>query len=234
MKGQAPDVLQPCDSLRTIDSLYAPDERNEYFSRFDHETASFCPISAPEHIADISLFVLSTDVPLSIRIHFETAKNLYVYAWFVYRFYPVAEQQALTSLEFALRERLIEEARRSLSTKKIPEGLSGWLKEALRQGAISNDRFSWREARAWERARQRAELQQIEEMQRLGHTEIRIDTTNVVPLPEDYQVDWIGIFIRTLPTIRNQYAHGSDTLHNTVSRTFEIVSELINQLFCSA
>ncbi|NHV26802.1 hypothetical protein [Burkholderia sp. D-99] len=228
------NALHPCELLRTIDSLCEPDVRNGYFSRFDSIIGNFRPGTAAEHLEDVALFTLSIDVPESIRIHFETAKNLYAYAWFVYRFYPVAEQQALTSLEFALREWLAVRVGQSLLVRaKPPRGLSKLLQEALKRGAISNDRFSWSRERALQRARHRAELQQLQEIQRLGLTTIQVDYSNVEPSPEDFD-DWIGIFIDTLPKIRNEYAHGSHVLHNTVSRTFEIVSELINQLFVPA
>ncbi|WP_198674766.1 hypothetical protein [Rhodoferax ferrireducens] len=35
----------------------------------------------------------------------------------------------------------------------------------------------------------------------------------------------------TLPAIRNTYAHGSSMLHSTVLGTFEIVTDLVNQLY---
>ncbi|WP_322087937.1 hypothetical protein [Burkholderia sp. BCC1999] len=231
MEEKALDTLHPCDLLRTIDSLYEPDIRNGYFSRFDRTIGNFRPGTAAEHLEDVALFTLSVNVPESVRIHFETAKNLYAYAWFVYRFYPVAEQQALTSLEFALREWLTTEIERSsLVRAEPPRGLNKLLKEAMKRKAISNDRFSWSREQALQRARHRAEHQKLQEMQRLGLTTVQIDYSNVEPMPEDFD-DWIGIFIDTLPRIRNEYAHGSGVLHNTVSRTFEIVSELINQLF---
>jgi hypothetical protein len=48
--------------------------------------------NAAETLADrqqrIGQFLLAEAVPHAIRVHFETAKNLYLYAWFVYRFYP--------------------------------------------------------------------------------------------------------------------------------------------------
>ncbi|KVL10867.1 hypothetical protein WL14_29295 [Burkholderia cepacia] len=70
-------------------------------------------------------------------------------------------------------------------------------------------------------------------MQRSGATTCEVDHSNVEPSPEDFD-DWIDLFINTLPNIRNMYAHGSSALHNTVLHTFDIVSELINQLFDSA
>lgn len=34
-----------------------------------------------------------------------------------------------------------------------------------------------------------------------------------------------------LPMLRNDYAHGSTDLHNWALRSFQIVSEIINQLY---
>jgi len=47
---------------------------------------------------------LNDTVPEKIREHFETTKNLLLYSWFVYRFIPVAEFHAATTLEYALKE----------------------------------------------------------------------------------------------------------------------------------
>jgi hypothetical protein len=232
MKDKPPESLHPCDLLRTIDSLHEADIRNGYFSRWDSGSGEFRSVTASEQLADVASFELNVSVPQPVRVHFETAKNLYAYAWFVYRFYPVAEQQALTSLEFALRERLgAEVAQSSREATRRSRGLKNLLEEARKRQLISNERFSWTRERALQRARQRAEFQQIEEMQRLGLTTVEIDYSNVKPLSEDFDQDWIGTFIATLPRIRNAYAHGSGILHNSVSHTFEIVSELINQIF---
>jgi hypothetical protein len=54
-------------------------------------------VTLAERYADVSQFELIQSVPLNVRVHFETAKNLYLYAWFVYRFYPVAEQRTCNS-----------------------------------------------------------------------------------------------------------------------------------------
>jgi hypothetical protein len=58
----------------------------------------------------------------------------------------------------------------------------------------------------------------------------------VVPNDEDLSCDWLEHFIGALPKLRNMHAHGSDALYPAIGRTFEIVVELINQLFrdCSA
>lgn len=229
---QSPRTIHPSESLRAIDMLCEPDPRNLGFVRFDSVTGNVRPITAVDQLDDIAQFCLCAEVPESVRVHFETAKNLYAYAWFVYRFHAVAEQQALTSLEFALRERLEGEVTQFPSKgKRRPNGLSGWLNEALVHGLISNTRLSKRIEWALQRARSRAELQMVEEMQRSGTLTAQVDYSSVKPSPEDLDHDWIGVFIDSLPKIRNAYAHGSSLLHPTVLRSFEIVSDLINQLF---
>lgn len=229
------DGLHPSESLRTVDSLCEPDPRNLSFARFDDGIGGFRPITAADQLGDIAQFKLRDEVPEPVRVHFETAKNLYAYAWFVYRFHAVAEQQALTSLEFALRVRLADEIRRSSPKRtRLPRGLHEWLTVALARGAISNDRISWRSEWALQRARSRAPVEQILEMQRLGLSIARVDYSTAQPSAEDLNRDWIGLFIQNLPKIRNAYAHGAELLHPTVLDTFGIVRELVNQLFAPA
>lgn len=43
--------------------------------------------------------------------------------------------------------------------------------------------------------------------------------------------DWLTVFIETLPRLRNEYAHGTQMLHASVLVTFQIVSDLIDQLW---
>lgn len=227
-------TLAPCEALRDSATLCQPDPRNESFVRFDG-AGNFRAMTAQDQIDDVACFVLRLEVPESVRVHFETARNLYAYAWFVYRFYAVAEQQALASLEFALRERLeTEVVQFPLSNKRRPRGLSDWLEQAQARGIIANERLSSRYAWALERARSRAEFERLEEMKRLGLLTMVVSDSDVRPSQEDLEHDWIGVFVSNLPTIRNAYAHGSPLLHPTVLRTFEIVSELINQLFVPA
>jgi len=68
-------------------------------------------------------------------------------------------------------------------------------------------------------------------MSRAGLTEMVIDDSNVAPTDGELAYDWISMFVESLPNMRNDYAHGSHTLLPTVLRTFDIVCDLINQLF---
>lgn len=68
-------------------------------------------------------------------------------------------------------------------------------------------------------------------MIRTGATEMILDESNIQPNEQDLSHDWIGAFIKSLPEIRNEYAHGSHVLYSTVLGRFEIVCDLIDQLY---
>ncbi|MDP2142654.1 MAG: hypothetical protein Q8J80_00840 [Gallionella sp.] len=181
----------------------------------------------------IACFMLNKNVPVDVATHFETARNLYLYAWFVYRFYPVAEQQALSCLEFALRERFPDYVASEMKNHKrgFEPGLRKLLGHAIKEGFVKNENFSVREHWARKRAVSRYEHQKSEEMRKAGVDSWEIDESEAVVTQEDLDCDWLQIFLEAIPSIRNDYAHGSRTLNNNVCHSFELVSEIINQLY---
>lgn len=174
----------------------------------------------------ISEFALSSQVPEEVQIHFETGRNLFVFSWHVYRFHMVAEQQILATLEMAVRKRLEAE-----SNVVAPRGLAALLRAARKADLIANGRFIARHQWAVERAERRYDIAEMERMHRDGIEECIVDYSKVVPTEEDLSYDWLEHFVGALPELRNMHAHGSDALYPTIGRTFEIVVELINQLF---
>jgi hypothetical protein len=50
-----------------------------------------------DHHEQISRYALHAGLPQEIVEQFEMARNVYLYAWFVYRFYPVAEHHSLAA-----------------------------------------------------------------------------------------------------------------------------------------
>ena len=223
--------INHCDSIRDLDAMMKADPRSSSFIQVN-DLGQSRRRTAEDHLAEILPFVLGVAVPEEVRVNFETARNLYVYAWFVYRFHAVAEQYALGTLEFALRARLEAKADASMSPGKLKvSGLSNLLREARQLGLLESSKLQLRTRWAHARARSRTELEQIEEMNRLGLTMMQVDNSGVRPTEEDLQVDWLSVFIDGLPAVRNEYAHGSKMLHPTVLHTFEIICELINQLF---
>lgn len=123
-------IINPADALRTPRDVCLPDPRMAHH-----------PNDLEKRWRAISALELTPAVPETVAHHFETAKNVLLYAWFVYRFHMVAEQYVLTTLEFALRERLSRDNFISVTDDWIP-GLKLMLSKAREQGLISNDRFA--------------------------------------------------------------------------------------------
>lgn len=207
------------DSLRNSITALEPDPRMQHQSLQDRYQV-------------IDTFSLTPYVPQSVQIHFETAKNLYLYAWFVYRFHMVAEQYAFSTLELALRERLIEIGSIDRDSDRLP-GLSGMLKIARSKGLISNERFIGRKEWVLRVARNRYKHNEMRRMIDDGIFQLSVDESLAVPTAEESSFDWINHFIQHIPVQRNSHAHGTTSLYPNVLWTFEIVAELINQLFSS-
>lgn len=242
------DSVHP-DGLRTLDQLGLADARMQYLAVRDG--AKSRPFSQEDRYENISRFELRHEVPADVHIHFDTARNLYLYAWFVYRFHVVAEQQVLASLEMALRLRLIQSGvldAEGQSTTTLPPKVDGGsvrkrverpvlrrlLQLAVEHGLVRNEDFVNRSQWAQTMAEHRVRIQQLEYMTANGLTEMAIEDEAPIPTPEEFDHDWIATFIETLPSIRNTYAHGSSMLHASVLRTFDVAADLINQLFMSS
>jgi len=236
MTGNKDHVIFEYDGIRTPDHLCDPDPRTRYFVRLDPETGVTRPLSQSDQYQSIAAYTLSNAVPEDVRILFDTARNLYLYAWFVYRFHNVAEQQVFACLEMALRKRLKEEIplpdeywpRR----RERPPSLRPMLRYVIDRGYIQNEGFrTWRD-RGIIRSRQRYELEKLREMEENGLESIELDYSEVVVTAEDSQdYDYLSVLLKYISNTRNDYAHGSELLHNRVLHSFEVVSELINQLF---
>ncbi|MBO9536075.1 hypothetical protein [Herbaspirillum sp.] len=207
--------MDDSDSLRNDVTAFEPDPRMQHQS-------------LPNRSQLINSFVLTSSTPPSVQIHFETAKNLYLYAWFVYRFHMVAEQYVFSTLELALRERLIEIG--LVSSDRLP-GLSGMLKLARSKDLISNERLVHRNDWTIRMAQKRYKNEEMRRMIEDGIFQLAIDESLAVPTAEESSFDWINHFIQHVPVQRNSHAHGTTSLYPNVLWTFEIVAELINQLF---
>ena len=177
--------------------------------------------------------ILHDEVPLKIQIQFETTKNIYLYAWFVYRFYPVARHHALTVLELALRERY----ENVIPLKSEYRGRDGrlYLKSLLRyckdEDILKDDKFESARRTAEYRARHRNIIETIKTMEQEGLTEMSIDDAELEILDVDRDFDYVGNLVENLPKIRNEHAHGSTMLDNHALGTLRTVSEIINQLW---
>lgn len=206
------------DEFKPLATVHEPDERWAHFSRWDETVGDFTPLTLAQRHADLDTLVLAEAVPEAIREHFNTGKNLLLYGWFVYRFIPVAELHAYSTVEMALRERASRAGRAARLDRKgrdVPWKFSELLQMAVKERWIVDDGF---EA---VRLRREANAAQAE---RLGLALLAdADTQGVHRYCET--------LVETLPWLRNHLAHGSTSVHPNGMSTLRVCADLINQLF---
>lgn len=219
-------AISAAEALRDAASAMAPDPRTGALPGQE-------PLSLAAHHADVAKVQLSPAVPAAIAIQFETARNLYLYAWHVYRFYMVAATQALTTLEFGLRERLPKQLPMPYQRagQKRPM-LAGMLGYAIDQGLVRNEGFRrWHRA-GEQRARERRSMDAIRTMVDQGLDSMEIDDEGPLKvLPEDLRWDLVEVLRQSMPSLRNELAHGSPMLTRQVLGTLELVAEILGQLY---
>src|ERR1700676_2796305 len=182
--------------------------------------------------ASLTVLVLADRVPVNVRQLFETAKNVALYSWFVYRFHQVAELVAYSALELALKERAGFMEGLGADAPR-PPGLKALLERAIGEGWLKNDNFaSWR-GLATEHARMSKIARLIQEKpDQEGH--IVDDPTEEEIAAAIPEIDMVQILLRSVPLLRNQLAHGSSTLSPRSLVTLTRISEAINQLFADS
>lgn len=149
---------------------------------------------------------LCESVPEAIRKHFITSKHLVLYSWFVYRFIPIAEFHAITSLEYALK----------IKTGK-KWGLKRLLAYAVNEGWVKDNDFHIYRQNV---ERNRVHTEQLNKLQ-------NIELQEAIPMEGKYT----SVLVESLPYLRNVYAHGSNTLAPQGYLTLIICAEIINKIF---
>lgn len=200
------------DEFKPLAAVCEPDERWAHFTR----TVDFSPVTLADRHADLSTIDLADAVPAPIREHFNTGKNLLLYAWFVYRFIPVAELHVYSTVEMALRERAKREGRPERLDRKgkaVPWKFSELLQMAVKERWIVDDGF------AVVRRRREANAERFE---RLGD-EPDADMQSVNR--------YCDTLVESMPWLRNHLAHGSTSVHPGGMSTLRVCADLINQLF---
>ena len=194
--------------LKHPDQLMEPDPRN---TRSGQSLDGWPrPLSVQLLHGAISQLELSPDVPEDICGRFETVRNLFLYAWYVYDFTMPAILYGQTIVESAIREKCKRE------NIKISDriGLSGLLKIAIHHGWLKNSTFS----RTQEMFVPSLDLE-------------RGMTYTPKYKPEDQ--DYCEVIAETIPSNRNHLAHGHTALESPgmAFGTLELCAEIINALF---
>lgn len=212
------------DPLKPFEEILKPDIRSAY-----------SPVRTLEvRHQELAQIVISDAAPIGVKQLFETAKNLALYSWFVYRFHQPAELCAFGAIEMALREKAKRDAPDwwKAFPKERPPMLWNLLDKARREGWIGNEGFSHWRRRQQLAAYNSALAQQLDEM-----IKNQLDEASA-PRVEDFEghigdpsYDYFRYLVTSIPVDRNLLAHGSGRLLPTSIGTLEISAELINQLF---
>ena len=123
------------EEFKSLGAVAEPDPRFQHFAVRDRQSGQTRPYTLADLHAGISEITLHHDVPKPIQDHFQTARHLLLYSWFVYRFQPVAQLHALGPLEYALRERL------GFCGAERPPSLGMLLREAVEQRLLVDSDF---------------------------------------------------------------------------------------------
>lgn len=214
------------DYFRSLDAICQADPRSTSFAVIAADGVRTKTLE--DHQANIAEVHLTEDVPEEIVVQFETAKNVFLYSWFVYRFGPVAELYAYTTLELALRTCFGIDG--NALGPKSPQ-LKRLLTRAVAEGKVRAEQFSVIQRLAESRARQRAIFAHIQAASEAGVEEVEWDDANIAVQPEDIDHGYLDQLVEVIPYLRNNGAHGSRRLDNAGLSALGTVGEIINQLF---
>jgi hypothetical protein len=103
------------EKLKPLEEVCQPDVRYRNRGDLDHSTGAITETTIESLYRLIEPIQLSENVPENVRSHFEIARNLALYSWFVYSFNVVASMQAYASLEVALKQKA---GKKRISLKK--------------------------------------------------------------------------------------------------------------------
>lgn len=93
------------EKLKPLEEVCQPDVRYRNRVDLEHSTGRITDTTVESIYRLIEPIQLGDKVPDEVRSHFEIARNLALYSWFVYSFNVVAAMQAYSSLEMALKRK---------------------------------------------------------------------------------------------------------------------------------
>src|SRR5438105_7490672 len=105
ISAQKHNYLRTMETLKPRNEVLSPDVRNRNRANFDHSTGVISEMTFDSVYDEVEKIRINDTAPESVRSHFEIARNLVLYSWFVYSFNVVAAMQAFASLEMAVKEK---------------------------------------------------------------------------------------------------------------------------------
>jgi hypothetical protein len=194
--------------------------------------------SDPRHVIDgsslesrhaqLAEIQLLSSVPADVRQLFETAKNLSLYAWFVYRFHPVSGLVARAAFEMALRARWVQQYGTEPSSKD--RGLSKLMRHAIKEKWLRPGSFRSMESLAAARVSEK----KLHEILTAGDTGEAFSVVSPTQAEIDRELEELDVpsrLARSTPQIRNALAHGSSMLDGKSVGVLRRMAEAINALY---
>ena len=209
------------DPLKSLDKIYEPDERQSSFIA-----------DLPDIHKLLASITLNDAVPLAVKQLFETAKNLSLYTWFVYRFHQPAELISFAAMEMALRHRYLSENPDLPESQKKLLSLYKLLQHAKKEKWLRNEGFKNRYAIARHNAeiRKASEALSVSDLKE-GQSLLLEDPTEEEIALAMSELDMVAAISDHSNKIRNDLAHGSETLHWNSISTIALNAEVINQIY---
>jgi hypothetical protein len=200
------------DRFRALEAVFESAAQRRAYSVVDPSARTIRSTEFADHHRNIEALALSGPVPEELRDHFDTARNLLLYAWFVWEFIPVAELHAYGSVEMALRTRLGYEQDGDGPT------LRRLFNEAIQRTLLHDLGFRHFH-------RRRAKRREFAEL--LAQAE----GSEMAPEPPPDPQAYCRVLARWLPYFRNRLAHGSRMNMGHGLWTLELCADVINQLY---
>lgn len=197
--------------FRTLEGVFESSAQGRGYAVADPNTRTIRPIEFQDHYRNIEALALSGSVPKELRDHFDTARNLLLYAWFVWEFIPVAELHAYGSVEMALRTKL------GYEQDGHGPALHRLFNEAIRRSLLHDIGFRHFHRR---RAKRREFVELL--AQAVG--------LEAAPEPPPDPLAYCRVLARWLPYFRNRLAHGSRMNMGHGLWTLELCADVISQL----
>jgi hypothetical protein len=212
------DAEELQDPLKPLDRILSSDPRHR---------GSLCALENLH--SSLDQIRVHAGVPLHVRQLFETAKNLSLHSWFVFRFHPIAKLLGYASLERALKERAAREdgvevdaVRKTLHPLMARAVASGWLKSEGFESVRRSARVQLRDEQMFGMIQSGTIDEQGVEAPEISEAAI---------LERATQMDYVIRIAESIPYIRNHIAHGGRLLDGGSVVTLRVVAEAINQLF---
>jgi hypothetical protein len=112
------------------DEILVPDRR---FAVLHNASGSgLSSMTIEDHHHRVGAISIDLAAPLDVRVLFDRARNVFLYAWYCYELLVVSEMQAFGALELALKLRL-------LGSSEAISGLSSLLQQARQDGLLPSN-----------------------------------------------------------------------------------------------